>query len=187
VIARTPSRSRSARAVPWISTAARWVLAGVFLTAGGLKVVDPSSSVAAVRAYQLLPAALERPVGWGLPFVEIVLGLLLVVGAFTRGLAVVAALLLAVFVAGVSSAAARGLSIDCGCFGGGGAVAAGQTRYAGEVLRDVGLLLLAGWLIWQPRSRLALEPLAPEREDTTPGEPAQPARPTRRHRLEDAR
>jgi len=187
VIARAPSRSLPTLAAPWASTAARWVLAAVFLTAGGLKVVDPSSSVAAVRAYQLLPAGLERPVGWGLPFVEIVLGLLLVVGAFTRVLAVVAAVLLAAFVVGVVSAAARGLTIDCGCFGSGGTVAAGQTRYTGEVLRDVGLLLLAGWLVWQPRSRLALEPLAPERADILRSEPALPPRSPRRPRLEDAR
>ena len=50
-----------------------------------------------------------------------------------------------VFIAAVSSAWARGLSIDCGCFGGGGQVAAGQTKYLQEILRDVGLLALAAF------------------------------------------
>jgi len=142
---------------PWFSTVARLVLAGVFLAAGGVKAVDPASSVAAVRAYQLLPTSLETVVGWGLPFLEIALGLLLVVGAFTRLLAVASALLLATFLLAVVSAAARGLSIDCGCFGGGGTVAPGQTEYAREIVRDTLLLGLAMWLVWQPRSRLALE------------------------------
>jgi len=75
-------------------------------------------------------------------------------------LAAVSAVLLLVFIAGVLSAAARGLSIDCGCFGDGGPVAAGQTAYTREVVRDAVLVLLAGWLVWQPHSRLALEPLA---------------------------
>jgi uncharacterized membrane protein YphA (DoxX/SURF4 family) len=141
----------------WVSTAARLVLAGVFVAAGSLKVVDPQAAVQAVRAYRLLPTALEPVVGWGLPAGEIALGLLLAVGLFTRVAALGAGLLLVVFMAGVASAAARGLSIDCGCFGGGGPVAAGDTRYASEIVRDVGLLVLAGWLVWKPRSRFSLD------------------------------
>ena len=71
------------------------------------------------------------------------------------------AILLLVFIFAVASAWVRGLSIDCGCFGGGGEVAPGQTAYGTELLRDAGLLLLALWLVWQPRSRLALEGLGP--------------------------
>ena len=136
---------------------ARVLLAGVFVVAGGLKLADPQVAVQAVRAYRLLPSALEAPVGWGLPAFEMALGLLLAVGLFTRVSAVAAAVLLTVFIAGVASAAARGLSIDCGCFGGGGTVAPGETKYASEILRDVGLLVLAGWLVWKPGSRFSLD------------------------------
>ena len=157
MIARAPDTPRSARLSSWFSTLVRLLLAGIFLAAGGLKVMDPQSSVAAVRAYELLPAGAEVLVGWALPFAEIALGLLLAVGAFTRVAAAVAVLVLAVFIGAVVSASARGLSIDCGCFGGGGTVAPGQTDYTGEILRDTLLLLLAGWLVWQPRTRLALD------------------------------
>jgi uncharacterized membrane protein YphA (DoxX/SURF4 family) len=133
------------------------VLGGVFVAAGALKVIDPQSSVAAVRAYQLLPTFLETIVGWGLPFAEIALGLLLLAGIGTRALAAATGILLLVFIFGVVSAAVRGLSIDCGCFGGGGEVPPGQTAYGTELVRDVGLLLLALWLVWQPRSRLSLD------------------------------
>jgi uncharacterized membrane protein YphA (DoxX/SURF4 family) len=133
------------------------VLGGVFLVAGGLKVVDPQSSVAAVRAYELLPKSLVTVVGWGLPFAEIALGFLLLAGVATRVVAAVTAILLIIFILAVVSAAARGLSIDCGCFGGGGAVAPGQTAYGIELVRDLGLLLLALWLVWQPQSRLTLD------------------------------
>jgi uncharacterized membrane protein YphA (DoxX/SURF4 family) len=132
----------------------------VFLVAGGLKVIDPQSSVAAVRAYELLPNSVVTVVGWGLPFAEIALGLLLLAGIATRVVAAVTAILLVIFMLAVASAAARGLSIDCGCFGGGGEVAPGQTAYGIELVRDLGLLLLALWLVWQPRSRLTLEGLA---------------------------
>ncbi len=156
MIARAPSRPRSERALPWLSTGVRLLLGGVFLAAGGLKAIDPSSSVAAVQAYQLLPGGVATLVGWGLPFVEIALGLLLVVGVLTRGVAVASGGLLAVFIVAVVSAAVRGLSIDCGCFGGGGD-AAGPTTYTVEIIRDLGLLALAVWLVWRPRSRLALD------------------------------
>jgi uncharacterized membrane protein YphA (DoxX/SURF4 family) len=126
-------------------------------------VIDPQSSVAAVRAYRLLPSSLVTIVGWGLPFAEIALGVLLLAGVATRLVAVASAVFLLVFIAAVASAAARGLSIDCGCFGGGGDVAPGQTAYATEIVRDVGLLLLAVWLVWQPRSRLTLDRFSSER------------------------
>jgi uncharacterized membrane protein YphA (DoxX/SURF4 family) len=154
------TRPRVAAAAPWVSTAARLVLGGVFLVAGWLKVIDPQSSVAAVRAYRLLPDSVATPVGWGLPFAEIALGILLLAGIATRVAAAVAAVLLVVFMAAVVSAAVRGLSIDCGCFGGGGEVAPGQTAYGIEIVRDLGLLVLALWLVWQPGSRFSLDRLA---------------------------
>ena len=148
---------RLAEAVRWVSTAARLVLGGVLLVAGVLKAMDPQSSVTAVRAYELLPAALATVVGWGLPFAEIAMGLLLLAGIATRVVAAATAVLLVVFMFAVASAAARGLSIDCGCFGGGGHVAPGQTAYGTELVRDVGLLLLALWLVRKPSSRFALD------------------------------
>lgn len=140
----------------WVSTAARLALGSVLLVAGALKVADPQASVAAVRAYELLPAGAATVVGWGLPFVEVLLGLVLLAGIAVRPAAAAAAGLLAVFVAAVASAAARGLSIDCGCFGSGGPVPAGQTAYGAEIARDVGLLALAAWLVARPESRLSL-------------------------------
>jgi uncharacterized membrane protein YphA (DoxX/SURF4 family) len=144
---------------PWISAAARVVLGGVLLIAGTLKALDPQASVAAVRAYELLPDGLATAVGWGLPFAEIALGVLLVAGVAVRIVAAAAAGLLLVFVAAVASAAVRGLSIDCGCFGAGGVVAPGATAYGADIARDAGLLLLAGWLVARPNSRLSLDRL----------------------------
>jgi uncharacterized membrane protein YphA (DoxX/SURF4 family) len=141
----------------WVSTAARLVLGGVLLVAGGLKAIDPQTSVTAVRAYELLPASLATVVGWGLPFAETALGLLLLAGIATRVVAAATAVLLVVFIIAVVSAAARGLSIDCGCFGGGGQVPRGETAYGTELVRDAGLLLLAAWLVWKPQSRFALD------------------------------
>ena len=68
----------------------------------------------------------------GCPGSRSAVGLLLVIGLLTRVSAVVLGLLLVAFIVGVGSAWARGLSIDCGCFGGGGQVSARQDRLPGR-------------------------------------------------------
>ena len=141
---------------PWLATAARLLLGGVLVVAGALKLPDPAEAVRAVRAYRLLPEALVGPVAFGLPVLEVLVGLALLAGVFVRTAAIATAVLMVVFLVGVSSAWVRGLQIDCGCFGGGGEVAAGQTAYPWEVARDTALLLVALALARWPHSRLAL-------------------------------
>lgn len=156
----------------WVGLGARLVLGGTFVAAGLLKAGDPQAAVRAVTAYQLLPYGVAQVVGWALPWLEIGLGVLLVVGLLTRWAALVTGLLLVGFLVGVSSAWARGLSIDCGCFGGGGEVAPDRTAYVQEILRDLGLLLLAGWLVRRPASALSIDPQpAPSYDATAPAEP----------------
>ncbi len=140
-----------------IGLAARLLLGGVFLVAGGLKVGHPAVSARAVQAYQILPFDVAAYVGYALPVLEVVLGTLLVLGLFTRPSAVVGAVLLVVFMAGIVSVWARGLSIDCGCFGQGGTVSAGSTRYVRELLRDSGLLACAVWLVARPATLWSLD------------------------------
>ena len=147
---------REARIRPWFGTTARLVVGAVFVVAGSLKLPDPAAAERAVRAYRLVPEALVPSIAFGLPALEICVGILLLVGVLTRPAAVSAGVLLAVFSTAVSSAWARGLSIDCGCFGNGGVVAPDQTAYLSELLRDVGLFVLAVYLTVQPMSRLAL-------------------------------
>jgi uncharacterized membrane protein YphA (DoxX/SURF4 family) len=109
-----------------------------------------------------------EPVAFGLPVLEIAVGLALLAGVFVRTAALGSAVLLVVFIAGIAAAWARGLQIDCGCFGDGGQVAAGETAYASELARDTGLLLLALALARWPHSRLALG-RPTDQNPTTPG------------------
>ncbi|WP_130347536.1 MauE/DoxX family redox-associated membrane protein [Herbihabitans rhizosphaerae] len=136
---------------------ARLGLAVVLLVSGVLKIADPGQTYLAVRAYDVLPDALVRPAATVLPLAELALGALLLIGLGTRVVAVLSVLLLVVLTAGVAQAWARGLSIDCGCFGGGGEVAAGQTEYPLEIARDLVFLAMAGWLVARPRSRLSVD------------------------------
>lgn len=143
---------------PWLGTVVRLGLAAVWLFAGGAKVGDLAASGRAVNAYDVMPFEVAKVIGAALPFVELALGVLLLVGLATRVVAAISAGLLVVFIAGIASAWSRGLSIDCGCFGSGGELAAGQTpTYGTEILRDVGFLILAAFLVVWPLTRLSVD------------------------------
>jgi uncharacterized membrane protein YphA (DoxX/SURF4 family) len=145
----------------WAGLVARLVVGGVWIAAGWLKLPDPAESVRAVRAYDLLPESIVPTVGHGLPILEIVVGVMLVVGAGTRVAAAVSFLLQLAFIVGISSAWARGLKIDCGCFGGGGASAAADVtdKYKWDLARDAGLAVLSLLLALFPRTALSVDRL----------------------------
>lgn len=162
------SRRRWSTIRPWLALLARLGLAAVWLYAGASKVGDLAAAGRAVNAYRILPYDVAMALGAALPFVELALGVLLLAGLATRLAAGISAILLAGFVAGIISAWARGLAIDCGCFGGGGDLAAGQDpRYGRELLRDLGFLALAGILLVFPRTPASLDGwlAAPHREE----------------------
>jgi uncharacterized membrane protein YphA (DoxX/SURF4 family) len=148
---------KSSRILDIVGTVARLGLAAVWLISGTLKAIDPDQTYVAVKAYDVLPKSSLEVVAALLPWVEIAFGVLLLAGAGIRIVAVLSLLLLAVFMAGVAQAWARGLAIDCGCFGGGGAVDPGDTAYLQELLRDTGFAVLAGWLVVRPRTYASLD------------------------------
>jgi uncharacterized membrane protein YphA (DoxX/SURF4 family) len=151
------------------------VLGGVWVAAGVLKLPDPAGALRAVRAYRLLPEAVVAPVAFGLPVVEIGIGLALLAGVTVQLAAVSSGVLLAVFIVAVVSAWVRGLQIDCGCFGGYGEVTAGRTTYASDVLRDAVLLAVALALARWPHTRLALlDRAGGDRHDSRRDAPAGP-------------
>jgi protein-disulfide isomerase len=131
---------RLSRYLPWLSLVSRLIGAAVFGWAALSKIGDPAATARAVRAYRLLPESFVGPVAHALPAVELVLAALLLAGLATRIVGLVASAALAVFIAAVASAGARGLKIDCGCFGGGGLVT--HTHYLLDIARDSVLLLL---------------------------------------------
>ena len=142
-----------------VSTLARYGLAAVWLVSGWVKFADPTQTVVAVRAYQILPGDWVRPFAAVFPVLELALGLILLLGLATRPAAVLSALGLVALIAAIVSAWARGLSIDCGCFGGGGVVEGIDSRdYAIEIARDIGFLAMSVWLVVRPRTWFALGP-----------------------------
>ena len=151
---------------PWIGLVARLILGGTMVAAGYLKIDELDKSQMAVRSFELLPIWLANFLGIFLPFFELAVGLLLIVGAATRVSAALIGLLMIAFIIGIIQAWARGLSIDCGCFGGGGPVAPGTANYTTPLLRDFGLLALSIYLFYLPQSKFALDPHSSSAETT---------------------
>ena len=142
---------------PWLGLIARLILGGVLFLAGYLKVDEPDKSQMAVRAYEILPISIANLLGLVLPFVEVAIGALLILGSLTRFMAALGGFTMVIFIIAIAQAWARGLNIDCGCFGGGGAVEPGQTKYLQEILRDIGLVFLAAYLIRYPSTKFSLD------------------------------
>jgi uncharacterized membrane protein YphA (DoxX/SURF4 family) len=145
------------KAQPWIGLLARLGLGGVLLYAGYLKAFTPEKSMMAVRAYELLPIWLANIFGLVLPWIEIGAGILLIIGVGIRYAAIFGSALMIAFIFAIAQAWARGLSIDCGCFGDGGAIDPSETKYLETILRDIGFALLGFYLIRYPVTRFALE------------------------------
>ena len=142
---------------PWLTLFSRLILGGVLLVAGLLKVTHPAKSAMAVRAYEVLPIPVANFLGYALPWIEVGIALLLILGVAIKPAAMMGGFLMFLFIVAISQAWARGLTIDCGCFGGGGQVAKGETKYLEEILRDTGLVILAIYLVMYPRGKFSLD------------------------------
>ena len=120
------------RAIIWIG---RLVLGGIFVYAGFSKLLLPnthlwpmfvlrfslsmnlSSFAQQVESYKMISPEASQVVAHTLPFVEIVLGLLLLIGWRLRIWSAAVTLIMAGFLTAVSRAYLLHMDIDCGCFG----------------------------------------------------------------------
>ena len=164
-------KQRFAVAQPWLSLVVRLAMAGILFFAAFPKLQDTQQSIRAVRAYRLLPEEIVPFVGTMLPFLEIALGVVLLVGAFTRAASIIWLVMMAAFTFGVIWAWSQGLSIDCGCFGGGGEVEEGATQYPAHLAERAGFIALGTFLAIWPRSALSVDAwLSPSAAESTPND-----------------
>lgn len=128
----------------YLTVALRIVLGGVFLYAGGLKIAEPSAFAGSVAAYKLLPTFGNYLVAATLPWVEVLCGMLLIIGYRLRAGAILILLMNLVFAVALASAIVRGLDIDCGCFKQGGP----KTSPWIALLRDLAFIAGTVILLW---------------------------------------
>jgi putative oxidoreductase len=94
----------------------RALLAGIFLYTGYIKLESPLQFAAILFGYTLFPDPIILPLTYSFPWVEIALGILLIVGWKIRYMALGACGLLGTFIVILSVTYLRGIDADCGCF-----------------------------------------------------------------------
>ncbi|MBU1041129.1 MAG: DoxX family membrane protein [Proteobacteria bacterium] len=129
----------------------RLALAGILLAASAGKIMDPQGFSAVVRDYQILPSALIAPTAVILPWLELVLGILLLAGRMRLGTLLLVNALLLTFLGALIANYFRGIDVACGCFS--------TTREASSpmlwyIVRDGAFVALALGAAWAYRARL---------------------------------
>lgn len=117
--AQLKTESRTFKTLQYLTLVSRLVLGVIFGLAGLAKLGLPFPMAESIRAYEMgLPPFVVDVMANVLPPVELGVGIWLLLGLFTRFSAGITAALMVVFTIAVTQAWARGLDINCGCFGG---------------------------------------------------------------------
>ncbi len=136
---------------PWLTVRVQIAL-GIFFVAAALpKLVDPPSFAHMIYNYRLVPGSFVNVMALVMPWLELLAGLALILGIWTRASAGLVGALLLVFVAAISVNLARGNAIDCGCFDVARANKTADERLADmrlDILRDLGMLLMVAQTVW---------------------------------------
>jgi uncharacterized membrane protein YphA (DoxX/SURF4 family) len=127
------------RLLPVVHLACRWLVGAVLVYASIDKLVHPDAFAQSIANYRMVPMPLLHGFAWLLPVVEAVVGAALIVGWQRRGAALLAAMMMVMFIIAIAWALARGLDISCGCFDTEGGHGVGRDL----LVRDVVLLVVA--------------------------------------------
>ena len=117
----------------------RFVLAVLFLFAAWPKLLDPGAFLTSIEGFRLVPRSVAWVAAFGIPWLEVVAAVALLIPPVERAARLLLAGLLLAFIAALLSAWARGLDVDCGCFG--AAPDGSTTALPLALLRNVALLL----------------------------------------------
>ncbi len=137
----------------WLSLLVRVFLGGYFLFAAVPKIAEPYAFSVSIVHYEMMPDWSINAFALVVPWLELLIGVCLIVGFRVRSAAIVYAILLAMFIAAIGWAMANGLQIDCGCFGAGNKEEVGWEK----IWKNLGMMAMCAYLVWRPTSPLSLE------------------------------
>jgi uncharacterized membrane protein YphA (DoxX/SURF4 family) len=152
--ASTPNRLANLHA--WTGLAVRAYLGWLFLSASWHKIMDPAPFAVDVATYQLLPHVAVNAFAIVVPWVELVIGILLLVGCRVRAASLIVALLMLSFLTALLWALHLGLDMSCGCFAS-QAAAGDDTISWRTVARDFAWLGLSVYVLVFDRNPLGVE------------------------------
>ncbi|MCZ7611343.1 MAG: DoxX family membrane protein [Ignavibacterium sp.] len=118
----------------------RVILGFIFIYAGAEKISNPESFALSISNYKLIPAAALNICAITLPWIELVAGLLLLLGILVKENSSIILFFLSLFTIAIIISLFRGLNIECGCFGKGNQI--GLLKLGENSLMIIGSLLL---------------------------------------------
>ncbi|MFP5247920.1 MAG: MauE/DoxX family redox-associated membrane protein [Thermoanaerobaculia bacterium] len=139
---------------PWLTVRVQIALGAIFVAAALPKIADPPSFAHMIYNYRIVPSGLINISALAMPWVELLVGLALILGVWTRPARWIVATLLVVFMIAITINLLRNNAIDCGCFD---VSAAGKTHEERikdmwlVLVRDAGMLLMVAQLAWAER------------------------------------
>jgi uncharacterized membrane protein YphA (DoxX/SURF4 family) len=140
---------------PYTALIGRILLGAIFIYAGVSKILNPDQFAQAVMNYRIVPLVSVNLFAIVLPWLELVSGILLLVGLFSGGSIVMITLLMALFLGAIGSALLRGLDISCGCFSPDGVYKITILYF----IRDLVLFALALQVLFYNRGILSMDTL----------------------------
>ncbi|MFI5505725.1 DoxX family protein [Corynebacterium kutscheri] len=140
-----------------ISFIARFYMAYIWLKAGFSKLGERLANQQSVEGYDIFSEKWAGYIAELIAPLEIAGGILLLVGIFLRFSGILSTIVLALFIVGITQAWARGLNIDCGCFGVENIDQAEVgMNYAKTIARDVLYIFLSMWTAYRPFKKWAI-------------------------------
>jgi uncharacterized membrane protein YphA (DoxX/SURF4 family) len=127
----------------------RVLVGGTFVWTGAIKILEPAPFALSIGNYRLVPHELINIVAILVPWTEVIAGLCVLAGIWLRAGALIIMVITAIFFLAVASALARGLDIECACFG-----TVGGKRIGLHTLAiDFALFCLSALLVGRPMYR----------------------------------
>jgi uncharacterized membrane protein YphA (DoxX/SURF4 family) len=101
---------------PWLALALRLYIAGLFIYAGMVKINYSAEFAETIASYRMVPYWGVNGMAIAMPWIELIVGILLIGGVRVRSAIVVAGSLLLMFTVGIAVNLIWKAPIDCGCF-----------------------------------------------------------------------
>ncbi|HEY0140792.1 MAG TPA: MauE/DoxX family redox-associated membrane protein [Thermoanaerobaculia bacterium] len=147
---------REAITHPWLTVRVQIALGAIFIVAAWPKLLDPPSFAHMIYNYRILPGGLINITSLIMPWAEIIAGLALILGVWTRGARWLIGLMLVVFMIAITINLLRNNAIDCGCFNVADAGKTHEERIKDMwivLIRDAGMLLMIAQMWYAERVR----------------------------------
>jgi uncharacterized membrane protein YphA (DoxX/SURF4 family) len=145
-------------------------LGGLFCLAAFKKLQDPQSFAEAIKGFRVVDhnqlGSLISTGAFVIPWVEMIAGVLLILGLWSRASALAIGLALLAFIAGLVSVIARGIDASCSCFGDLNLFCSSAVGWC-QVIRNLLLMVPAAYLVWRGGGLVALDRIAARRPTTT--------------------